>query len=471
MTTQVVHNGRVGRKIPMHTGVRQGSVEGPVLYLIYYGFLLKRWRHACKETLPSFGVPWISCTDGTLRAPSRVRAAARQQVALTDSVFADDTVLLASSWSTFTRMTQLFDRSLKMFGATINPTKSEWMEITGHATSAFRDLAPLPGSRVLYIDNVGIPKTAVFKYLGSMFAIDDTLGILCDVNRRLALAHAAFGQLRHVWQSKSISRHIKAQLLQSCVGSVLTYGSEHWTLSAGVVRRMTRTWQCFVRVSLGFSWDQVRDQRLSFQVLLQQLGVPSLLSLLQRRLASWLGHIARLDASRITWQMLFGTLAGRRTPPAIQQHHHLTYFSRVTAVLQQLPDVDDRIWVRQAQQRDWWHNVVQKLDIAPQVRHTTTHDRYNLRAQGRHVLGAPVDLRCPIVGCIFVARNAQGLTAHINHNHRHGEVSFDCPHCRRNFGRKGSLTLHLRSCLFRPDADDAPIVPAPKRQYISSSHR
>ena len=54
---------------------------------------------------------------------------------------------------------------------------------------------------MLYIDNVDIPK----KYLGSMFAIDDALGIQCDVNRRLALAHAVFGQLRHVWKSKSIS--------------------------------------------------------------------------------------------------------------------------------------------------------------------------------------------------------------------------------------------------------------------------
>ena len=314
------------------------------------------------------------------------------------------------------------------------------------------------------IDGVGIPKTAEFKYLGSMFAIEDTLGIQRDVNRRLALAHAAFGQLRHVWNSRSISRRIKAQLLLSCVGSVLTYGSEHWTLSAGIVRRMTRTWQGFVRTALGLSWTQVRDQRLSFQVLLQQLGVPGLLTMLQRRLASWLGHIARLDPSRITWQMLFGTLADRRTPPATRQHSHLTYYSRVTALLQQLPDVDDRIWVRQAQRRDWWHTVVQKLEIAPQVRRTHTHDRYNLRALGRHVVGAPVDLRCPIDGCNFVARNAQSLTAHINYKHGHGEVSFDCPHCQRHFGRKGSLTLHLRTCSLNPEALVEAAAPAPGRQ-------
>ena len=419
MTTQVVHNGRVGRKIPMHTGVRQGSVEGPVLYLIYYGFLLRQWRSACQEALPSFGIPWLSCTDGSLRAPARVKLAARQQLLLTDSVFADDTVLLAATWESFQQISLLLDKTLKAFGATLNPAKSEW---TGHTASMFRDVAPLPGRRVLYIDGVGIPKTAEFKYLGSMFAIEDTLGIQRDVNRRLALAHAAFGQLRHVWNSRSISRRIKAQLLLSCVGSVLTYGSEHWTLSAGIVRRMTRTWQGFVRTALGLSWTQVRDQRLSFQVLLQQLGVPGLLTMLQRRLASWLGHIARLDPSRITWPMLFGTLADRRTPPATRQHSHLTYYSRVTALLQQLPDVDDRIWVRQAQRRDWWHTVVQKLEIAPQVRRTHTHDRYNLRALGRHVVGAPVDLRCPIDGCNFVARNAQGLTAHINYKHGHGEV-------------------------------------------------
>lgn len=67
MSTRVCHNGRLGPKFAMRTGVRQGSVEGPTLYFIYVNFVLKHWRSRCLASVGHFGVDWQGCTDGTLR--------------------------------------------------------------------------------------------------------------------------------------------------------------------------------------------------------------------------------------------------------------------------------------------------------------------------------------------------------------------------------------------------------------------
>ena len=68
MHTQVLQAGRLGRAVPMRRGVRQGSVEGPTLFLLFYSLVLSEWRRCCSLQLgPNCGVEWILSRDGTLR--------------------------------------------------------------------------------------------------------------------------------------------------------------------------------------------------------------------------------------------------------------------------------------------------------------------------------------------------------------------------------------------------------------------
>ena len=58
-----------------------------------------------------------------------------------------------------------------------------------------------------------------------MFAADDKHEY--DVKRRIALATARMGQLRHAFNA-DISLNIKLKLYKTAVCSLLTYGSEVW---------------------------------------------------------------------------------------------------------------------------------------------------------------------------------------------------------------------------------------------------
>ena len=214
------------------------------------------------------------------------------------------------------------------------------------SASSLADATPLPGCRVLRVRGVGLPRTAVFRYLGSYVGCDASLGVHLDISKRIGLAHGVFSQLRHLWPSRQLSRRTKAELLCTCVAPVLLFGSESWPLRASDARRLSSTWMSFVRRCLGVTNRDTWQAHTSQQQLLDTLGVPSLLTLAQRRLANWLGHVARLSPDRLPHAALIGTVADRR-------HDALgpAYLSRVRALLQQLPGVDDRMWTTVAQNR------------------------------------------------------------------------------------------------------------------------
>ena len=340
------------------------------------------------------------------------------------------------------------------------------MEVSG-ARSAL-DQAPLPGCRVLLVRGQGIPKTGVFKYLGSFIGIDDTLGTTMDVAQRVGLAHAAFGKLRHAWRSSAISYSTKAKLLQSCVGPILLFGSEHLTLRAEHVRALSRAWMSFVRQCLRLSWQQQRDQRLTHEAMLSRLGVPSMLTMLQQRLATWLGHIARMHPpTRLPKVALFGTLAGRvfDSAPVARCKGH--FDSRARAVLSQMCDI--RIWARAAQHRPEWRRLVRGIH---RCHKPGTSQRMQLTGSDPLVCVFPMPpnapLQCPMDGCEYIARNKAGLSRHLNAKHAIHDQHFFCKFCERVFLHKGYCTTHEKRCARNPDAEAGP-PPAAARSGARSS--
>ena len=130
MTTSHCHSGRVGPPINMSTGVRQGSVEGPTLYLLYYSLLLRDFRTRCAARFPDpVGVPRVTNRDGIFRIPSKVRRAKFTTVQLHGATYADDSLILDTDWDRFRQMASLLDDCLRDWGAKLNKVKTEWMEI------------------------------------------------------------------------------------------------------------------------------------------------------------------------------------------------------------------------------------------------------------------------------------------------------------------------------------------------------
>ena len=262
MTTRVCGQcGQLSDAFVMSTGVRQGSIEGPVLFLLYFAMVMKVWRKRCHDALgPACGVPWQSVVDGTLRLPTHLRRCASREHCFRDSVFADDTAIFATDWRVFCQMSELFHQTLNDMGGLMNVSKTEWLEL--HSFASAPETAPLPGTKILTIAGQPISKTGQFKYLGALLGVDRSCGVDADVHRRVSLAHTSFSKLRHLWRAREVSLKTKARMLLSCVAAVLLYSSETWTLQYPHHRLLHTTWMTFVRRAQRLKYSDMQALRL-----------------------------------------------------------------------------------------------------------------------------------------------------------------------------------------------------------------
>ena len=51
-----------------------------------------------------------------------------------------------------------------------------------------------------------------------------------DVVTRIVMARTRFGKLRNIWNDKTLHFNLRLRLYKACVYSILTYGSEAWTI-------------------------------------------------------------------------------------------------------------------------------------------------------------------------------------------------------------------------------------------------
>ncbi|KAL0871065.1 hypothetical protein ABMA27_004870 [Loxostege sticticalis] len=114
-----------------------------------------------------------------------------------------------------------------------------------------------------------------------------------EVNRRIQLGWAAFGKLRDIFSSK-IPQCLKTKVFDQCVLPVMTYGTETWSLTMGIIRKLKVTQRAMERAMLGISLcDRIRNEEIRRRTKVTDIA---------RRIANlkwqWAGHIARRTDGR-----------------------------------------------------------------------------------------------------------------------------------------------------------------------------
>jgi hypothetical protein len=157
-----------------------------------------------------------------------------------------------------------------------------------------------------------------FRYLGSESSADGSLAR--ELTRRLALARAAFHQLRpRVFDSPQVSLQSKIQFYKGVVVSALMYGSgESWAPSAAQLHQLdVFNTKCLRRI-LGVRWQE-GEGVMSNVELHRATKMPPISSLIKLYRLRWIGHVARGGESRLVHHLLFAHrvpgFAGREVIP------------------------------------------------------------------------------------------------------------------------------------------------------------
>ncbi len=269
----ILHNGKLSTFFEILTGVRQGCLLSPFLFLLAIDWIMKTSTQNREN-----GIQWTLTKK------------------LDDLDFADDVALTSSSKKQMAEKTEIVAKTSSKIGLKINVSKTKILKINSNNN----DPITVEGENLEVVEK--------FTYLGSV--IDHQGGTTIDVQTRINKARFSFSQLNNIWNSGNISYKTKLRLFNSNVMSVLLYGSETWFLST----RSQSSLQVFINKSLRRILKIFWPNTISNVDLHRRAEILPVSDIIKTRKWRWLGHTLRKEDDDITKQALRWNPQGRRRP-------------------------------------------------------------------------------------------------------------------------------------------------------------
>ena len=247
-------------------GVLQGDTLAPLLFVIVLDYVLR----LSLDNIPEKGL--MTTPRRSSRHPAKY---------LTDLDFAHDLALISESISNAESLLQSLESAACQVGLHCNESKTQYITTS-----------PLE-SEIKSLNNSLIKRVEDFKYLGSHIADPEK-----DFKIRKALAWNACNKLETIWQS-NLPNSLKIQTFRTLIEPVLLYGSETWTLTTRLEKRLDGCFTNLLRRAQNISWrDHATLARIYGEI------TPLSLRLKQRRL-QFAGHCYRAEKEIIPSLLLW----------------------------------------------------------------------------------------------------------------------------------------------------------------------
>ena len=271
MSSRIIHEGQLTESFEIKTGVRQGCLLSPFLFLLAIDWTMRSTTTGRKN-----GIQW-SLT---------------QQ--LEDLDFADDLALLSHSHAQMQDKTVRLDTISQQIGLNIHREKTKVMRINTTNRDPFS------------LENAVLQEVDAFTYLGSI--INREGGTDEDIKTRIQKARGAFATLKNIWKSGQIKIKTKIRIFNSNVKSVLLYGSETWRTTRATSKKLQVFIDRCVRTILKIHWSD----RITNEELWEKTGQQPVEQEIRQRRWRWVGHTLRKPRESITRQALFWNPQGKR---------------------------------------------------------------------------------------------------------------------------------------------------------------
>jgi hypothetical protein len=271
--TKVLHSGNLSAPFSTISGVRQGCILSPILFLCAIDEIL----HSALDDKKR-GIWWTPFEH------------------LEDLDFADDIVLFSQNATKMQSKLNDLQAESEKSNMKINVSKTVSMSNDLSRNAKFT----IGGHEVEKVDK--------FTYLGSV--ITTTGGAGDDVRTRIRKAEAAFAQLRNIWSSNIIHWKTKVRIFSSNVKSVLLYACETWPVTEEITRRI----QGFINRKLRIVRRDFWPHRMSTAELWESCHQIRPANEVKKRKWGWIGHTLRKKSDEIPRKALEWNPQGKRRP-------------------------------------------------------------------------------------------------------------------------------------------------------------
>ena len=371
-------------------GTKQGCVLAPTLFSIFLTVVLLILH---EET--SDGIYVRHRTSGGLFNLGRLKAITKTQTDLfRELLFADDTALVAHTEPQAQRLLDVVAAASKKMGLQINTDKTEILYQPSPSNTS-------PVNPVITVDDVPLKVVPSFKYLGSTLSIDGRADK--EISCRIQSASASFGKLeKKLWSRPGIRLSTKCKVYKAVVLPALLYSAETYTLYRAQIRRLEAVQQRHLRRIMGIKWQEL----VSNVEVLRRANLESVEATLATTQLRWLGHVARMNDSRLPKMVLYGELAEGRRRQGGQKLRYKDVAKRHMKAM----DLDVNGWEDLAADRGKWRHslyngkqtIQSKIVAVSELRHYRRHN--------------PGDHTCSM--CEKTFHTERGLLQHQRMKHR-----------------------------------------------------
>lgn len=255
-------------------GVLQGDTLAPYLFVIALDYVM---RTATKDE---------GAVGFTLRE-ARGRRCPVEIICDTD--FADDLALTSDTLEQAQLFLLKVESIAAQIGLYLNEDKTEYMSLNS------------PESQILTLKGKNIKEVNDFLYLGSWIESSKK-----DLNIRIGKAWTALIKMDKIWKS-NLKKELKIGLFRATVESVLLYGSNSWTMTKEMERKINGTYTRLLRHVLNVSWRQHLTNRELYG------NLPKLTDTICHRRVMFSGHCYRSSNEVVHQLLLWEPAHGKRS--------------------------------------------------------------------------------------------------------------------------------------------------------------
>ena len=147
-----------------------------------------------------------------------------------------------------------------------------------------------------------------FKYLGAEISANDSIEM--ELNHRITEARKSAGVLDRMWKNRGIGIAVKKRMYEGIVIPTVLYGSEAWTWSKNVGKKLNVLEMSCLRKMNGVSLRQ----RIRNEEIRRMSGVNKNLNVKgEESVLRWAGHVERMPNERLTKKVHYASVEGKRT--------------------------------------------------------------------------------------------------------------------------------------------------------------
>lgn len=251
------------RWFEVKTGVRQGGVMSPLLFIIYMDKCLREicTNEANEETF----------------------------------AYADDAAIVTDTPEALQVAVNRWTRGLTENGMKISSEKTEVMNVGRNKEEVN-----------VFIGEKKLKQVNNFKYLGVTINEENLQEV--EINNRIGKYNANLNMLYPILKDKNVPTKSKTIIYNAILKPILTYGSESWALTTKMTSRMQAAEMKVLRIIR----DVTRRDRLRNTKIREDLGVAPMLGDVESGKLRWFGHVKRMNENRHARKYMDWKPQGRR---------------------------------------------------------------------------------------------------------------------------------------------------------------